>query len=249
MAELQFTEADWERVERDTIAWWNGELDRPLVYLAVTGPVDRPRPFGYQSNYPLEMPAEAVWDQYAPFLEATRFYGDAFPWRWLNFGPGIMAGFTGARVNSVTNPSETVWFTPPGRQSVVDLDLCYDSQNVWWQRVQELTAALVERYAGLVQVSHTDLGGNLDILASFTTTEQLLFDVVEQPEAVCRQVDRITGCGCAIMMSWTRSSVRPAGEHPPGRRSGHRVRPICCSAIFPICSAPGCSSALSCPTW
>jgi len=192
MAKLHFTEEDWERVERDTMAWWNGELERPLVYLAVTGQVDRPGPYGYQSNYPLDMPVEDVLDQYAPFLAATRYYSDAFPWKWVNFGPGIMAGFLGAEVNSVTDPSETVWFTPSASQTVTDLALEYDCSNAWWQRVKDLTAGWVARYEGLLQVSHTDLGGNLDILASFVTTEQLLFDVIEQPEAVRRQVDEIT---------------------------------------------------------
>jgi 5-methyltetrahydrofolate--homocysteine methyltransferase len=59
--------------------------------------------------------------------------------------------------------------------------------------VQDITRALRERYNGMLQVSHSDLGGNLDILASFVTTEQLLLDVAEKPEAVVHQVERITG--------------------------------------------------------
>lgn len=220
MAKLQFTEEDWARVERDTIAWWQGELDRPLVYLAVQHPVNRPKPFGYQSNYPLDMPAEEVVDQYEPWLEATRYYADAFPWLWINFGPGIVAGFLGAHVNSVTDPSETVWFTPTRQAAIQDLELAYDPDNVWWQRVQAVTRALVERFGNMVQLGHTDLGGNLDILASFLTTEQLLFDVVEQPEAVDRAVRQVTelwlryydeheaviragGKGCRGTSSWT----------------------------------------------
>ena len=29
MTALHFTAKDWERIERDTMAWWAGELDRP----------------------------------------------------------------------------------------------------------------------------------------------------------------------------------------------------------------------------
>ena len=39
MAHLNFTIEDWQRVERDTCAWWEGELGRPLVYLSVFHPV------------------------------------------------------------------------------------------------------------------------------------------------------------------------------------------------------------------
>ncbi len=191
MAKLKFTEEDWARVERDTLAWWNGELQRPLVYLAVTEPAAGAAPWDYQSKYPLDMPAERIVDCYEPMLDGAHFYADAFPWFWINFGPGIAAGFLGAQVNSVVDPSETVWFTPSRRVPIQNLNLSYDPDNIWWRRVKAITAAFVERYGRMLQVSHTDLGGNLDILASFLTTEQLLFDVIEQPDEVLRLVRQI----------------------------------------------------------
>lgn len=191
MDKLAFTAEDWARVERDALAWWNGELERPLVYLTVQQPLER-YPFGYQSNYPMNLPPEQLVDQYAPGLAATRWYADAFPWLWLNFGPGIMAGFLGSAVNSVTEPSETVWFNPPRSLPIDQWDFQFDPANPWWLRVQAVARAFTERFGSSLQLGHTDLGGNLDILASFTTTEQLLFDVVEQPEVVDRQVARIT---------------------------------------------------------
>ena len=30
---LQFEEKDWERTERNWTAWWEGELDRPMVMI------------------------------------------------------------------------------------------------------------------------------------------------------------------------------------------------------------------------
>ena len=30
---LQFTEQDWERIDRDWTAWWVGDLDPPLVMI------------------------------------------------------------------------------------------------------------------------------------------------------------------------------------------------------------------------
>jgi hypothetical protein len=191
-ATLNFTEEDWARVERDTLAWWNHDLDRPLVYLSVPGMPGK-RAWSYQSNYPLDLPADDVVDCYAPALAAAHYYADAFPWFWINFGPGIVAGFLGAQVNSVTDPSETVWFNPLQSRPIADLSLAYEPQNPWWQRVKDITRAFSERYAGMLQVTHTDMGGNLDILASFLTTGQLLLDVLEQPDEVLRLVHQITG--------------------------------------------------------
>jgi hypothetical protein len=192
VATLNFTDEDWERVERDTMAWWAGELDRPLVWLAAADPLPRETPYEFLSNYPLDMPVQELIDLYEPFLAATHYYADAFPWWWINFGPGIVAGFLGADVHSVATPSETVWFTPSRTVDIEALDLEYDAENVWWRRVKELTAAIVERYEGRLAVSHTDLGGNLDILASFRETEELLLDLIDHPDQVDRLVRRIT---------------------------------------------------------
>ena len=189
---INFTDEDWNRVRLDTAAWWEGELNRPLVYLAVTDPIPpekfMPPLHSYWTNYPLEMPAGDILDRFEPRFAATHFYGDAFPWHWLNFGPGVAAGFLGARVHSVYEPFETVWFSPPQEIQLKDLQLSYDATNPWWLRVREMTAALVERYGGSLVVSLTDLDGNLDILASFRGTQNLLFDLHDCPE----EVDRLT---------------------------------------------------------
>ena len=194
---INFTTEDWDRVQLDTMAWWAGELARPLVYLAVTDPVPpdkSPLPLhSYWSNYPLDLPASNILDRFEPVFAAKHFYGDGFPWHWLNFGPGIVAGFLGARVHSVHDGFETVWFSPPGEIQLPDLQPAYDAANPWWLRVKEMTAALVERYGSELVVSHTDLGGNLDILASFRGTQQLLFDLVDCPEEVERLTHAITG--------------------------------------------------------
>ncbi len=189
---LNFTPQDWERVERDTMAWWAGELERPLVYLTVTDPLPGANRCRFLSNYPFDMPVEEVIELHAPVLAATHYYGDAFPAWWVNFGPGIMAGFLGAQVHSVREPSETVWFAPAREVPIDEIEPAFDPDNLWWQRVREFTVAMVERWGGMLAVGHTDLGGNLDILASLRTTEGLLFDLIERPHEVERAVKCIT---------------------------------------------------------
>ncbi len=192
MPPLHFNEEDWQLVEQNTMAWWAGELDRPLVWLSVTDPLVTPQRYDYLSNYPLSMPADEIVDRHAPVLAATHYYADAFPWWWINFGPGIAAGFMGSQVNSVSEPSETVWFTPPGDCAIQDLRLNDDPNNLWLQRVKAITAAIVERWQGRLAVSMTDLGGNLDILASFRDSQRLLVELIDQPEEVDRLVRQIT---------------------------------------------------------
>jgi 5-methyltetrahydrofolate--homocysteine methyltransferase len=206
---INFTGADWERHAANWRAWWAHELDRPLVMIT-TYERSAPAAEGYASNYPLEMPAGDVLDIYQARLEAARFHGDAWPKWWPNFGPGIMAGFIGAEVHSVGGPDETVWFTPTEDLPVKDIHPAYDPGNVWWQRVLTLTRGAVERWGDRVTVAYTDLGGNLDIIASLRDTQRLLYDLYDTPDEVARLVGEITGL-------WLRyydaldAVIRPAG--------------------------------------
>jgi 5-methyltetrahydrofolate--homocysteine methyltransferase len=192
---LDFRDRDWERSQRAWTAWWEGELDRPIVMIEgrEPHPENEPPPLGWEklftSDFPLEIPIEDVVDHYQWHLERRRFYGDAWPRWWPNFGPGIIAGFIGARVQ----PAHlTVWFEPDRAESIERLQPAYDAENVWWQRVSDLTRAAIERWGDRVSVAHSDLGGNLDILASLRTTEQLLFDLSDAPEEVGRLAAEIT---------------------------------------------------------
>jgi 5-methyltetrahydrofolate--homocysteine methyltransferase len=75
---------------------------------------------------------------------------------------------------------------------VADVQVEYDPQNWWWQHVQDVAAALVRRWPGQRVVGQTDLGGNLDIIASFRTTQTLLTDLLDRPADVDRWVRETT---------------------------------------------------------
>jgi 5-methyltetrahydrofolate--homocysteine methyltransferase len=194
MAEMNihFYEEDWQRIERDWSAWWAGEIDRPMVFLTGAEPEMLARISeapDFVTNLPLEMSLEEVIDRYQARLEATHYYGDSFPKWWLNFGPGIMAGFCGARV--VAAP-DTVWFEPSQQVAIEAQHIHYDAENFWWQRVSGLTRLAVERWGDKAVVAHTDLGGNLDILASLRGSQQLGMELYDAPEEVDRLVEEIT---------------------------------------------------------
>jgi len=190
--DLRFGPSDWDRIERDYAAWWAHELDRPLVQ--ISGGERDPRVrygpvLNFYARYPLDLPAEAAIATITPHLEATRWYGDAYPTSWVNFGPGIMAGFLGAHVH----PDErSVWFSPTEEHSIADLQPACDEHNPWWQRVQEWTRAALKAWDGQVQVGCTDIGGNLDIIASLRTTEGLLYDLHDAPQEVERVSREVT---------------------------------------------------------
>jgi 5-methyltetrahydrofolate--homocysteine methyltransferase len=60
------------------------------------------------------------------------------------------------------------------------------------EAIRDITAATTKRIGGRIAVAHTDLGGNLDILASLRGSNNLLLDLVDAPEEVDRLVGEVT---------------------------------------------------------
>ncbi len=192
---LHFADEDWDRIAANWSAWWAGELGRPLVMIEELDPpwnadgTDIHNLGRLVINMPPEMSAEAILDHYAERLNAKHYYGDAFPKWKLTFGPGIAAAFLGAQVHPTP---DTVWFDSPSAGDLADLHFEYSADNVWWQRIYELTARAAARWGRDLCVAHTDMGGNLDILASFRTTQRLLLEVYDEPEHVAALIGEIT---------------------------------------------------------
>jgi 5-methyltetrahydrofolate--homocysteine methyltransferase len=190
--QVRFTERDWERIERDWTAWWEGDLKRPLVVIegwdSATG--DPPlQGLQFATHFPNDTPVDDLVDHYQRQLESKQYFGDAWPKWWPNFGPGIAAGFLGAQVFTA---EDTIWFEPTEYKKIEDIHLTYDAANMWWQCVQALTQAAVQRWGNKVSVGHTDIGGNLDILASLHTTQKLAIELYDAPDEVLRIVHEIT---------------------------------------------------------
>lgn len=181
--QLRFAEEDWDRITRDYSAWWAGELDRPLIYMTYEQPAEDLGDLNrFLANHP-DASAEEVCEKFDRLFRSQRFYADAFPFWFINFGAGALAAFLGARV--VARP-DTTWFEPRESREMKDIDPQFEPGGYWWERVVDVTRTACEYWDGNLAVSHTDLGGNLDILASLRSTDGLLTDLIDAPEEVER---------------------------------------------------------------
>lgn len=187
---LEFAQQDWDYLTSTWEAWWAGELERPLVMFS--SPL-RPRA---REELSLEFvghkPVDQVLDYYQSRFENTRLGGDAGP-KWFPFlGAGVAAAFLGAELFCAPDEG-TIWFEASRPLGSFDLEGFFDLDNVWWQRVRHLTQAAVDRWGARVCVGITDLGGNLDILASLRGSQQLLMDMLDCPDKVEAATRQITG--------------------------------------------------------
>lgn len=185
---LDFNMERWARIREDSNAWWAGQLDRPLIQFVIDGnDPGRPKPdlplYAYQAFYDLSIPVEAIIDRIDYDLSCKRFLGDAFPAFWPNFGPGVVAAFLGAKLETSLK-NQTVWFRPAHEDEIGNLSLQYDPDNIWFNRIESLCKAAVQRWEGSVQIGMTDLGGNLDILSVFRPGGKLILDLYDSPDRV-----------------------------------------------------------------
>ncbi|MBN1553121.1 MAG: hypothetical protein JXA11_00125 [Phycisphaerae bacterium] len=187
--DIHFTPDDWARIERDWGAFWTGELDRAIVSISmldVPEGVNLPDAPSFVAQLPMDMSADEIVDRYEARLRHTRWYGEAFPMWFVNFGPGSIAAYLGAKMGVAP---DTVWFEPAENRELADMHLHFDSDNAIYQHALKVSRKAAERWADQVCVSIPDIGENLDILASLRSTDRLLMDTMDCPE----QIDRLAG--------------------------------------------------------
>ena len=185
---MDFDSDRWERIRENASRWWDGDLKRPLIQMTAknrdpgrTEP-SFPSEF-YTSAYDLSVPAEGIINRIDYDLSRLTFFGDSFPHFMPFFGAGVLAAFLGAQLDQ---REETCWFHPPDEKSPPDISFRFDPDNRWFRRICDIYAAGLERWGGAVQLGMTDLGGNLDVVASFRPGEKLLLDLYDHPEEVRR---------------------------------------------------------------
>ena len=245
-----FYDANWARLERDWTAWWHGALERPLVVLetqpAVSG-VDWDTYDDRLTRFPPGVPADAVLNFKQVLFDATRYYADAYPCFYPDFGAGVVAAFLGSRVQH--DPlTRTAWFHPLGMPSLADLTPLYDPKNIWWRRVQDVLQTAIGRWGPGIAYGQTDLGGNLDILASLRGTQNLLLDLHDAPAEVDRLVSELTRLWLRYYAALQRV-IQPAGHGSCSWVLWYPTSGYMLQSDFSYMISPGRSNAMCCPTW
>jgi 5-methyltetrahydrofolate--homocysteine methyltransferase len=192
---IHFTDKQWDRVRSNYRKWWKGELGRPILPMVLGGAdpgrlkPDVPQ-LMFSNCADFSITPEQMIDRMDYDLSCCEFYGDSYPYVYMaHFGPGIAAAFLGAEVEPTPN---TVWFHPKVRLPASELHFSYDPDNIWLRRIKDIYRAGMKKWSGNVCMSMTDLGGTMDILASFLTTEGLLFSLVDEPDEIKRLVGEIS---------------------------------------------------------
>ncbi|MDR1948870.1 MAG: hypothetical protein LBQ38_05735, partial [Spirochaetaceae bacterium] len=187
---IHFDPSRWEKVRETYEKWWNRELDRPVMNIRVNnvhrpeGEVPRAPLLSQVVCADLSYSAEELVDAIDYHLQSTEFLGDSFPAVNLDsFGPGVLSAFCGARLD---NSSGRVWFSVEPRLPIEEIHLSYDPSNQWAKRIKDIYRAGLHKWNGVVLMGMPDLGGVLDVAATFRGSEELLMDLYDSPDEVWR---------------------------------------------------------------
>jgi len=202
---------DWPLAEAHLRAFWaHGALDRACI--AVTAPRREPLLGPPAPPAPADLGRRWTDAEYqiaaadAQF-RSTYFGGEAVPNLWINLGPGILGAYLGSEP---TFAETTVWFNPLTDFDWERLPEC-DAGNSWWRLTCDMTRAAAEALGGKALVGLTDLGDASDVLAALRGTENLLLDVVLNPEPVSLWLERLADLWIAYYEELRAIAAGPVG--------------------------------------
>ncbi len=200
---------DWEASKKRFEALWQGEtLDR--CCLSVTAP--RTGSDAFFANYYQDIHDGKRWPvehafMHAPFdperllreseeVMAHTFYGgESYPRAWLMYGPAGHAAYFNAR--PVVQPT-TVWYDPI-IEDITEHGLVYDENNPILQAQLAAADHLTKHGKGKFLAAIPDNTGCMDVLGALRDAEEMMVDMIAEPEAVEAARD-------AILDGWQRST-------------------------------------------
>jgi hypothetical protein len=128
-------------------------------------------------------------DRYRHFCETHEFLGESFPNIDVDFGPGSLAGYLGSEIKF---NDDTVWF----EKCLSDWDsfpnVKYDPENKWWKEHYRLVKDIRALAGDDFLIGMPDLMENIDVLAAMRGTQDMIFDMVDEPDEVTRRIGQVS---------------------------------------------------------
>lgn len=133
--------------------------------------------------------AQRIVDRYRYFCETHAFLGESFPNLNIDFGPGSLAAYLGSEIGF---KEDTVWFNKclDSWDGVPKLD--FDPDNKWFKKHIQLAKDCRELAGDDFYVDMPDLMENIDVLASLRGAQDILFDLLDEPEKIGERIQEVT---------------------------------------------------------
>ncbi|MCK5528051.1 MAG: hypothetical protein KAI74_00095 [Kiritimatiellae bacterium] len=179
--ELEF-KSDFEEAKKSWTKCWNGTNERPMLYAVV--PKEGVEPVSKPSSYECTFgDIDTHIDRVLEWMNAQEFLVDAVPSFRVDFASDHFAALLGCELKGDPENYNTVW-----AEKCIDswdtADIKFDKNGFWWQRTCEVMSRFRERCDGKFLISALAPAANLDALSAMRGGQDLLMDMMMEPEAV-----------------------------------------------------------------
>ena len=173
---------NWNKIKERQEAFWNKSyLDRCMLSLKISPQrdwlVNPDSPYTAEEQYTCP---EIAFENVMEDISQTQYFGDAFPAYCPNFGTAGHVQFLGAKP---LYQYDTIWFSPILTEPDAS-QLIFQSDSPCVEKQLEFVRKLAALSQGKFFTGMPDNCGIIDALAELRGTQNLLIDMVENPEFV-----------------------------------------------------------------
>lgn len=180
---------NWAESRENYLKWWNHEglVISMWEHLEKEGEPYEKVPKPAEAKDLNQFWFDPQWRaQYIHYqLSKSSFKADILPVANTQLGPGSLAAILGAELEGST---DTIWIKHPAE---FNGEIILDEKNKWWQVHLDLIKNCKKLAAGRYFVGCPDLIEGLDTLASLKPTEEVLMDMMLQPDILLEQLQKI----------------------------------------------------------
>jgi hypothetical protein len=183
---------NWPEIQQRFAQWWEGRnAERPLMKVNAISKTplepleDVPDPAEPEGLY---LDVDSGIKRYRNYCRTHKFMAESFPNFSVDLGPGSMALYLGAEPEFAW---DTLWYKECVHDWSAFGDLRFNLENKWWKKHQELIKKSVDAAGSDFLVNIPDIIENVDILASLRGPQNLIYDLIDEPELILKYINQV----------------------------------------------------------
>ena len=183
----QFLKNNWEETKQHFIKWWNrdgfvlGQWESGIAAHRVSAESESIAQFYTDPNWRA--------DHNLAMLSHRVYPADILPIADTDIGPGSLSLYLGCQAGFADH---TVWFHPCMTDLKAHPPLVFSTEQKWWKTHYAILQQCLKASRGRFLVPCPDLVEGLDILASIRGTQELLIEMLENPELIHTRLEQIS---------------------------------------------------------
>ena len=225
---IHFKKDAWKKIKKDSIAWWEGKLERPLINIRLPGAdPGMPRPEGIvsqlrdnieyfdilkcfsRSYFDFSIPVETILTQWQYVLSCEKYIGDAYPAMTPFLGPFANSLFMGAK--EIITP-ETIWCESSMETPVSEIHFSFNSEEPLFKRIKDIYEAAAQYFDGNICFGMIHLNNGIDSIAPFTSSEAMALAYYDDPD----HLKRLIWENHELFFKYFNAYVKAMGHDLPG---------------------------------